>query len=171
MTCPTHPNVETSLCCSRCEKPICPACMWSTPVGYRCRACAGIQAIPSLNLRRAALGKAVGAGSGLALAGGLVWALVFQTGFLMLLIIAGFGVGFGVAEGISRAAGRRSSPALPWIGGVSAALTLPIGNLMVYKFFTDLGMAFALRQMLHLDIWAIMAGLLAVLVAVGRLRV
>ena len=170
LNCATHPQVETSLRCSRCERPICPACMVSTPVGYRCRECAGVRVLPQLNLRPMMLGRAVTAGAGLMLAGGLAWALVSRTGFLMLLIVAGIGVGYGVAEGVSRAAGRRSSPALPVIAGVSAGLSVLAGNVMLYWFFTDLGFAFALRQALHMGIWTMLAGLLAVLVAVGRLR-
>ena len=37
--CANHPQVETSLRCNRCGKPICPKCAVSTPTGYRCREC------------------------------------------------------------------------------------------------------------------------------------
>ncbi len=37
--CANHPQVETSLRCNRCGKPICPKCAISTPTGYRCREC------------------------------------------------------------------------------------------------------------------------------------
>lgn len=171
MKCATHPQTETYVKCSRCEKAICPACMISTPVGYRCRDCAGIRTIPRLNLRLAFLLRAIAAAVGLVFAGGLVWALVYQTGFLMLLIVAGAGVGFGIAEGVSRAAGRRTSPLLPYIAGVSAGLSFFAGRAMLYLFFTDLGLSFALDQALNIrDVWPILAALLAVGVAVGRLR-
>jgi MFS family permease len=39
MYCANHPNVETTLRCNRCEKPICPKCAISTPTGYRCKEC------------------------------------------------------------------------------------------------------------------------------------
>src|SRR5215218_10518827 len=38
--CYRHPNRETGVRCSNCERPICPACMTSTPVGMRCPECA-----------------------------------------------------------------------------------------------------------------------------------
>ncbi|HWP31746.1 MAG TPA: B-box zinc finger protein [Fimbriimonadales bacterium] len=38
-TCAKHPNVETTLRCSRCETPICPKCAVLTSVGYRCPDC------------------------------------------------------------------------------------------------------------------------------------
>ncbi|MCX8061800.1 MAG: hypothetical protein N3D16_04400 [Anaerolineales bacterium] len=39
LTCFYHPNTETSLRCSTCEKPICPKCAILTPTGYRCKDC------------------------------------------------------------------------------------------------------------------------------------
>jgi membrane associated rhomboid family serine protease len=40
-TCYRHPNRETAVSCSNCERPICPDCMTTTPVGMRCPECAG----------------------------------------------------------------------------------------------------------------------------------
>jgi hypothetical protein len=37
--CYRHPDVETSLRCNRCNKPICPKCARRTPVGFRCPDC------------------------------------------------------------------------------------------------------------------------------------
>jgi B-box zinc finger len=39
MYCANHPNVETTLRCNRCEKPICTNCAVLTPTGYRCKEC------------------------------------------------------------------------------------------------------------------------------------
>jgi membrane associated rhomboid family serine protease len=39
-TCYRHPSRETGVACSSCERPICPDCMTSTPVGMRCPECA-----------------------------------------------------------------------------------------------------------------------------------
>jgi len=39
-TCYRHPDRETKVSCSNCERPICPDCMTSTPVGMRCPECA-----------------------------------------------------------------------------------------------------------------------------------
>jgi len=40
MKCAKHSDVETSLTCGRCEKPVCIRCMTHTDVGIRCRDCA-----------------------------------------------------------------------------------------------------------------------------------
>jgi len=37
--CANHPDVETSLRCNSCDKPICPRCAVLTPTGYRCKEC------------------------------------------------------------------------------------------------------------------------------------
>lgn len=37
--CANHPTVETTLRCSRCNKPICTKCAIQSPVGYRCPEC------------------------------------------------------------------------------------------------------------------------------------
>src|SRR5512141_1519166 len=37
--CANHPGVETTLRCSRCNKPICSKCAIKSPVGYRCPEC------------------------------------------------------------------------------------------------------------------------------------
>lgn len=41
--CYYHPNVETSLRCNKCNKPICSKCAILTPTGYRCPDCVRIQ--------------------------------------------------------------------------------------------------------------------------------
>src|SRR5262245_15871780 len=35
-TCYRHPNRETAVSCSECDRPICPDCMVFAPVGIRC---------------------------------------------------------------------------------------------------------------------------------------
>lgn len=37
--CANHPETETSLRCSRCNKPICAKCAVLTPTGYKCKEC------------------------------------------------------------------------------------------------------------------------------------
>ncbi|UCM89126.1 rhomboid family intramembrane serine protease [Streptomyces marincola] len=37
--CYRHPDRETGIRCARCDRPICPSCMVSAPVGYQCPEC------------------------------------------------------------------------------------------------------------------------------------
>lgn len=39
--CYRHPSEETGVHCTRCGRPICPACMIEAPVGYQCPECVG----------------------------------------------------------------------------------------------------------------------------------
>jgi len=41
--CTVHPNVETTLRCNRCGRPMCTRCAVKTPVGYRCKECVRAQ--------------------------------------------------------------------------------------------------------------------------------
>lgn len=41
--CANHPDIETTLRCNRCEKPICAKCAVRTPTGYRCKDCVRTQ--------------------------------------------------------------------------------------------------------------------------------
>lgn len=39
VTCYRHPGRETSISCTRCDRPICPDCMVSASVGFQCPDC------------------------------------------------------------------------------------------------------------------------------------
>lgn len=56
-TCYRHPDRETRVACSRCERPICPECMTPSPVGMRCPECAG----EKTEVRRPAAASGIGA--------------------------------------------------------------------------------------------------------------
>lgn len=108
MTCYRHPKVETSLRCSRCEKPICADCAVLTPVGYRCRECGRERsATRSLEPKQLVPGLLVGFG------------LPFLAGYLatrvpigFFLIFLGAIVGGVVGQAIRKAIGMKSSQLL-----------------------------------------------------------
>src|SRR5581483_11032906 len=74
--CVNHPSVATVVHCSRCEKPICPKCMISTPVGMRCRDCAQLRRPPMYEVSGRYLWQAIGVAVGLVLVGGFVFNLL-----------------------------------------------------------------------------------------------
>jgi membrane associated rhomboid family serine protease len=83
-TCYRHPNRETSVSCSRCDRPICPECMTPSPVGMRCPECAA----DSTTVRRP---------SGGSLVGGVARATYALIGINVLIFIGQLGAGGGVA--------------------------------------------------------------------------
>ena len=103
--CVNHPDTETRLSCSSCGDPICVRCMRPAAVGQKCPRCAR-------QPRRArALGKpvhyvrAVAAGLGVALAGGVVTNLLLAQlpfGGFILPALLGFLVGRAVGWGAAR---------------------------------------------------------------------
>ncbi|MBV9119236.1 MAG: hypothetical protein JOZ39_00895 [Chloroflexi bacterium] len=112
--CANHPRVETLVRCSRCEKPICPRCMISTPVGMRCRECANLQRPPIYQVGGRYLWRAAGAALGLAAAASFVFdfalTLVGRSVIFGGLLYAI--TGFAVAELIGLAANRKRGPIL-----------------------------------------------------------
>ena len=51
--CYRHPDREAGVKCRRCERPICPDCMISAPVGFQCRECVkGAPAVRTLRSLR-----------------------------------------------------------------------------------------------------------------------
>ena len=174
MECANHPGIVTHLRCSKCEKPICFRCMIETPVGHRCRDCAQLSRLPVFVLTPTQGAMAVGAAFGMALLGGLAWAIVYNVGFGFLLILIGGGIGYGVGEGISRAVNRKEAPPLAYLAGAAAAAAFLLGNVWFWWLFTPLGLGEALGRIVDLPIrpilFPVLSALLSVGLAVGRFR-
>jgi hypothetical protein len=109
MHCATHPQVESYLRCSRCEKPICPRCMIQTPVGARCRECARLQRLPTFDARPRDLAFGLAAGAGAGLLGGALLALPLLRAFSLLLTLV---LGYAVGQAVLAAANRRRATSL-----------------------------------------------------------
>lgn len=122
-TCARHPRRETRVACVECGTPICPDCMVSAPVGFKCPDCArqtrAARALgrPDQYVRATAFG--VGA-AGLA---AVVLSQVFRFG-LLSWIAAGV-AGWLVAEAVRRGArGSRAEPFRRLAIGLAVAAVL-----------------------------------------------
>ncbi|HUG15389.1 MAG TPA: hypothetical protein VMM78_10255 [Thermomicrobiales bacterium] len=94
--CYYHPNVTTLLRCSRCDKPICPRCMVSSPVGYRCPDCARGPRPAIYQTTAAGMALAIAVGSLAAVGTGLLWGRFPEWQFYCALLL-----GFSVSESMS----------------------------------------------------------------------
>lgn len=136
-TCVNHPDTETRIACSSCGNPICTRCMRTAAVGQKCPTCAR----PARSSR--ALGKpqhyarAIGAGLGTALVGGVVYAQVLtmvRFGSLILAGVLGFLIGRVVRWG------TRGQTQQPFTGIAIALGVIAVAVAFVFVFRTPLPM-------------------------------
>ena len=164
MQCATHPNVETELSCGKCGKAICPRCLVHTPVGARCRECAGIRRIPTYNMSGATFGRAGGAAIASGIIVGAGWAFFNVISYLFYGVIAGLAIGYVIGEIVSLATNRKAGPPLQAIavGGVVLAYVVRTGLLL------GVG-SWGLRDV-RSDLFGLIVAVLAGFIAAGRLR-
>lgn len=181
MQCATHPTVETQLSCNQCGKAICFRCMIQTPVGFRCPDCSRLRPNPLLVMTPKLMLRTIGVALGLALAGGIAWALareVVGVGGMLSLAAAGL-VGWGIGHFVSRAANRKMATAVQVLSGVSALLSYGISNMLnfywwaeqplneaVRHFYQDSIRGFAFAPGYSISAYGIITASIAVIIAV-----
>lgn len=161
--CSTHPGVETNLRCAKCGKPICPKCMVQTPVGARCRDCAGLYKLPTYSVSAKYYLRAAGVGLGAALVTGLIWgtieaSLPFITSLLLIILnfLLAAGVGYVIGESVSLSVNRKRGTGLAVVAGLAVVISYLVSIVVPW------GVGFLL-----LDLLALAVG---IFLAVTRLR-
>lgn len=168
MRCPTHPQTETYLSCGRCGKPICPQCLVHTPVGARCKKCANVRPNPVYHVSTTYLLRAIGAAVGLAVGGGIVWAVLRGIPFVSFFVA--IGVGIAIGEGISRVTNRKRGRGLQIIAGVSVVASFFIGQVFRGAVIHNLPSRVLDDYVFSIDVFMVLALVIGVMYAVGRLR-
>ena len=162
MQCATHPSVETELTCGRCDKPICPRCLVQTPVGARCRQCAGVRRLPTFEVSPAYAARGLAASLVAGAVVGAVWAglLSNNLGFVgFFVFFVALGIGYAVGETVSWATNRKRGPTLQGIAVLGVVEAYLIRNLLE-------GTAVIPAN----DLWGYILVAVAAIVAAGRLR-
>ena len=167
MQCEAHPSVETELACGKCERPICPRCLYHTPVGVRCRECANIRRLPQYEISLVYLLRGLGAALGVGVAVGGFWGLFlpYSLGFFFGLII-GLGLGYAVGEVVSLATNRKSGPPLQAVAVVGVVTAYLLRSVILAARFEPVGIVDVLTN----DTVGYIAVALALFVAMGRVR-
>jgi len=157
MKCAAHPEVETTLSCNKCSKPICPRCMVETPTGARCSGCAQAHQLPTFQVGTRYLLIAIGVGLGMAVICGLIWGMLDSLlGFFFFNIVLAAGIGYATSEVISLFVNRKRGPKLAIIASFAVTISYLISILLPW------GSSFQL-----FDLLAIAVG---IFMAVNRLR-
>lgn len=157
LRCHWHPNVETSLSCSRCGKAICTQCLVQAPVGIRCRECGKAVSMPTFDVTGVYYARAAGAALVCAVGGGLIWVVAsfILRGIPFLPSLVAIGVGYAAGELISLSVNRKRGKGLAWIAGASVVAAFLISwQILPYRF----------------DIWVLLFVAIGVYTAVQRVR-
>ena len=161
--CVFHPEVETGLSCSRCDRPICVRCMVQAPVGIRCRDCANVQRLPTFDVGPSFYVRASLVGGAVAVVSGFAWGLLVHlfpsapmAGFLALA------VGYAVGESISVATNRKRGNGLMMLAGSYVVLSLLSASIIDSSIFGLLFRSYSFIPLLML--------LLGGYIAVRRVR-
>ena len=161
MRCAAHPEIETSLRCGKCDKPICPKCLVQTPVGARCPDCAGLYKLPTYRVSVKYYLRAIGTALGMAIVGGIAWRLIDSLiPFFILSLLLAPAVGYAIGEVISLSTNRKRGRGLATIAGIAVTISYLINILLLG------GLPFSLFYIL-LELLALALG---IYVAVNRLR-
>ncbi len=123
LRCATHPDVETTLRCGKCGKPICPRCMVQTPVGARCPDCARLYKLPTYQVSTIYYLRAAGTALGTAVVIGIIWGIIESfLPFRFFTLIIGAGIGYAIGELVSRSVNRKRGPWLAVIGSLGVVI-------------------------------------------------
>ena len=164
MRCATHPEIETTLRCNKCGKPICPKCLVHTPVGARCPDCARLYKLPTFQITARYILIAAGTGLGMAIACGLIWGVLSSlVNFLYLNLLLAAGAGYAIGEVVSLSVNRKRGTILVLI----ASLAVVVSYLV--SIFSPWGSPFIQFDLLRL-ILDLLAVALGIFIAVTRLR-
>lgn len=150
--CENHPNVESTLRCNRCEKPICAKCAVLTETGYRCKECVRTQQKTFDTATSFDYILAVGIAVILAFIGSLI---VRWIGFFTIFLAPVAGI--IIAEAIRRAIQRRRSKRL---FQATAAATAFGGLLPVLSVLALTGLSVGLGS-LFFFLWPIVYTVIA----------
>jgi len=160
MKCAEHPEIDTDLCCGKCERPVCPKCMVRTPVGIRCRECANLKRLPTYDVAASRYIIALIVGLGIAVAAGFLWALIVKASpFMLFTLLISAAIGYAIGEAISRVTNRKRGIGLQLIGCLCVAVCFIVFYLVVQYLFLSL---FSLYMLAGLAI--------AIAVVIARLR-
>ncbi len=168
--CSYHPDVETNLRCSRCEKYICPRELVQTPVGARCPECAHLHKIPTFDVRGVHYARAAAAAGGAAVGLGAVWGFLMQAigGIPFVPWLVAVAVAYGIGEATTLSVNRKRGAGLAFIAGAAVVVAFAISGL-VWAWTVDATFKSGIQAQFN-TIWDLIILAIGIFIAVGRVR-
>ena len=138
-----------------------------TPVGARCRKCAGLKRLPTYEITHRQYLMSIWVGLGLAIGVGIAWGwlrdLVSSLLFgLQLGILWGIPVGYAIGELLGLSVNRRRGRVLQVIGATTVVLSYIVSRI---ELSAGIYIAFP-----HFILWDLLGVALGIFIAVSRLR-
>jgi hypothetical protein len=139
--------------------------MVQTPVGARCRDCAGLDKLPTFSVSTRYYLIAAGVALGMAIACGAAWGLIEwgmgRMGFIFSLnLLLAAAAGYAIGEVTSLAVNRKRGTGLAVVGGIAVAVSYAV------TYFFPGGLPFGIFNI----VYHIIAVGLGIFIAVTRLR-
>jgi len=131
-----------------------------TPVGARCRDCAGVRRLPTYQLSARFVLRGLGAALAVGATAGALWAVLLSSragAFIGLFL--GIGLGYAIGESVSWATNRKRSPTLQGMAVIGVLLAYVVRNLVENGTLVRSD-----------DVFGYVVVAVAAFIAIGRLR-
>jgi ABC-type transport system involved in multi-copper enzyme maturation permease subunit len=137
--------------------------MGQAPVGIRCKECGKAARMPTYDVRSTYYARAVGVAAGVAIGGGIIWAvLIALLGWIPFVSsLIGIGVGYASGELISLSVNRKRSKGLAWLAGAAVLVAF-----LISAAFLNSWLAVPFR----FNLWGLLFIIFGVLLAVQKVR-
>ena len=155
--CRKHSEITTSLKCSRCGDYICVKCVFHSPVGVRCPKCAKVKKIPTFEVTKIYLLRAVVTAMLLGVLSGfllVVLGSILLSKIIFLDSVAIFALAYVIGESVSLSVNRKRGKVLRYIA--------IIGVVTMYSVVVLLGGW-------TINMWDLLAGGMGIYVAIAKL--
>lgn len=144
--CTVHPNIETSLRCNRCGRPMCTKCAVRTPVGYRCRECVRQQQDTFFT---AQMIDYIIAGAVALVMSFIAAAIISRLGWFLFAIFLSPAAGGMIGTVVWRLTGKRRGRYTSWVVGtavVLGALPFLLFNILAIGIYLAMATGAAIAQ-------------------------
>lgn len=137
--CYYHPDTKTRLGCSACERPICPQCAVSAPIGYVCRDCAKKDEPKEKPISKRDYFVALANATAAAIILGFLWNSLKPFG-IFISLAGSYLVGFAMARIITATTKFKTTKLLSITTGIIAAVSIVYNPILIARALSDINL-------------------------------